>query len=470
MNGERTLSYADDRSEEERSFVAPYLVVALECERPMALPVRLSLVEVDRVAIGRGDERSWRRLSEEGNPTLRIALPDGWMSSRHATLTRVSGGGWMLRDEGSKNGTFVNGRPAGETLLCDGDLVEAGSTLLLFRDRVRRSMREAPDLDVTAGGAAHPALLTLSFELSRALAPLARLAPAGVSIVIGGESGTGKELTARAIHDLSARPGPFVALNCGALPETLVEGELFGVKRGAFSGAAEDRLGLVRAAHRGTLFLDEIADLPPGSQVKLLRVLQEGEVTPLGATQPVAVDVRVLAASHRSLAEMVERGGFRADLYARLAGAHVALPPLRQRREDIGLLVAVLLGRLLGPGAEAVRLEREAARALFLYPWPNNIRELEQTLRAAVALASGLRIAPTHLPEAVRGRPPAEADQRAREELVRLLAEHGGNISAVARAMGKARVQIRRWCRRFGIDPDAYRPEAYRGATSPDRK
>jgi transcriptional regulator with PAS, ATPase and Fis domain len=457
VKGERTLSYADDRSQEERSFASPYLVVALECERPLALPVRLSLAEVDRAAIGRGELRTWERLSEDGCPTLRVGLSDGWMSSRHAVLDRAAGGGWTLRDEGSKNGTFVNGRPITEALLCDGDLIEAGSTLLLFRERVRRTLREPPDLDVAAGGAAHPALVTLSFELARALASLARLAPAGVSIVLGGESGTGKELTARAIHDLSERPGPFVALNCGALPETLVEGELFGVRRGAYSGAAEDRAGLVRAAHRGTLFLDEIAELPPGSQVKLLRVLQEGEVTPLGATQPVPVDVRVVAASHRDLAEMVEGGQFRADLYARLAGAHVALPPLRQRREDIGFLIAVLLRRLLGGRAEGVKLEREAARALFLYSWPNNIRELEQALRAALALASGLRIAPVHLPEAVRGRPVTDGDQRLREELVRLLTEHAGNVSAVARAMGKARVQIRRWCRRFGIDPESYR-------------
>ena len=462
---ERTLSYVEDRSDDEQSFAAPYVVVALECERPLALPVRLSLAEVDRATIGRAEQRGWLRLSEDGCPTLRVGLADGWMSGRHATLMRAPGGSWLVRDEGSKNGTFVNGQSTGEVALCDGDLIEAGSTLFLFRDRVRRRVREPADLDAGAADAAHPALVTLSFELARALAPLSRLGPAGVSIVLGGESGTGKELTARAIHDMSGRAGPFVALNCGALPETLVEGELFGARKGAYSGSGEDRPGLVRAAHRGTLFLDEIADLPLGSQVKLLRVLQEGEVTPLGATQPVAVDVRVVAASHRSLAEMVEGGGFRADLYARLAGAHVALPPLRQRREDIGLLVAVLLQRLLGPRADAVRLEREAARALFLHSWPRNVRELEQTLRAASALASGLRIAPVHLPAEVRGRPAAEGDHEARAQLVRLLAEHGGNISAVARAMGKARVQIRRWCRRFAIDPDAYRPPA-----APERK
>jgi transcriptional regulator with PAS, ATPase and Fis domain len=457
VSEQRTLSYADERSEEERSFAAPYVVVALECERPLALPVRLSLAEVDRAAIGRADERSWRRLSEDGCPTLRVGLVDGWMSGRHALLFRGPGGGWLVRDEGSKNGTFLNGQPITEASLCDGDVIDAGSTLLLFRDRVRRRVREPADLDAGATGAAHPAMVTLSLELSRALAPLARLAPAGVSIVLGGESGTGKELTARAIHDLSGRPGPFVALNCGALPETLVEGELFGVRKGAYSGAGEDRPGLVRAAHGGTLFLDEIADLPAPSQVKLLRVLQEGEVTPLGSTHPVPVDVRVVAASHRSLSEMVERGVFRTDLYARLAGAHMTLPPLRQRREDVGLLVSVLLRRLLGVQAETVRFERDAARALFLHTWPRNIRELEQALRAAVALASGQRVAPHHLSESVRGRPPADGEREQREELVRLLHENSGNISAVARAMGKARVQIRRWCRRFGIDPDLYR-------------
>jgi transcriptional regulator with PAS, ATPase and Fis domain len=462
---EQTLSYVEERSDEERSFAAPYMVLALECERPLALPVRLSLAEVDRASVGRADERSWRRLSEDGCPTLRVGLADGWMSGRHAALLRGPGGSWLVRDEGSKNGTFLNGQPVTEAFLCDGDVIDAGSTLILFRDRIRRRVREPADLEAGSTGAAHPALVTLSLELSRALAPLVRLAPAGVSIVLGGESGTGQELTARAIHELSGRSGPFVALNCGALPETLVEGELFGVRKGAYSGAGEDRPGLVRAANGGTLFLDEIADLPAASQVKLLRVLQEGEVTPLGSTHPVPVDVRVVAASHRSLDEMVERGVFRTDLYARLAGAHLALPPLRQRREDIGLLVAVLLRRLLGAQAESVRFERDAARALFLHGWPRNIRELEQALRAAAALASSQRIAPAHLPEAVRGRPPAEGERQAREELVRLLTEHSGNISAVARAMGKARVQIRRWCRRYAIDPDSYRLPAV-----PERK
>jgi len=456
--GDRTLSYAEAAGGADRTFVSPYLVVALECERPLAAPVRLSLGEVDLCAIGRGEERTWTRESGAGESALRLALPDGWMSTRHATVRRGDAG-WMVRDEGSKNGTFLNGAAVGEATLADGDLIEAGSTCFLFRDRARRDPREPADL--VAGTARHPALATLNPELARELAALVPLASASVPIVLAGATGTGKELTARAVHDLSGRPGAFVAVNCGALPEGLIEGELFGARRGAYSGATEDRPGLVRAAHRGTLFLDEIAELPPGSQVKLLRVLQEEEVLPLGATAPVAVDLRVVAASHASLPALVDAGRFRADLYARLAGATLALPALCERREDIGLLVAAVIRRALGEEAHAVRLEREAARALFLHRWPLNVRELEQALRAALALAGPeRRIGLGHLPPSTReGGGAPGGDPALRDQLLKLLAEHGGNISAVARAMGKARVQVRRWCRRFGVDPDAFRPD-----------
>src|SRR5690606_11864233 len=234
----------------------PYLVIALECERPLAPPVRLSLAEVDGAAVGRADERAWSRVTEDGRGVLRIGVADGWMSGRHAALARGPAG-WMVRDLGSKNGTFVNGRLASEALLVDGDVIEAGSTLLLFRDRVRRGARDPAD-QIGGGAPAHPALATLNPELARARGALPPLAASAVPVVIGGESGTGKELTARAVHELARRPGAFIAVNCGALPDTLVEGELFGARRGAYSGASEDRPGLVRAAHSGTLFLDEI--------------------------------------------------------------------------------------------------------------------------------------------------------------------------------------------------------------------
>jgi len=182
--------------------------------------------------------------------------------------------------------------------------------------------------------------------------------------VIRGHSGTGKEVLARAVHELSGRRGRFVAVNCGGLVESLVQSELFGYRRGAFSGATEDRPGVIRTANAGTLFLDEIGDMPSSSQAVLLRVLQEREVKPLGATEPIAVDIRVMSATHCDLEGLIAAGDFRADLYARLSGFEFRLPPLGERREDIGLLTARLLERAV-PGVQ-LELSPDAARALFL--------------------------------------------------------------------------------------------------------
>jgi transcriptional regulator with GAF, ATPase, and Fis domain len=268
---------------------------------------------------------------------------------------------------------------------------------------------------------------------------------------------------------MSGGEGAFVAVNCGALPETLVESELFGYIKGAFSGATADRLGLIRSADHGTLFLDEIGDLSPPSQAALLRVLQEREVTPLGSSRPVRVTIQVVAATHHDLGTLVARGQFRRDLFARIAGFTVRLPLLSQRREDIGLLLASLLPRVAPEQASAIRLRVEAARALFNYEWPLNVRELEGCLGIATALAGRGPIKLEHLTEAVRGeRPAAETpaenlpplspeEQKRRDDLMELLREHRGNISAVARAAGKARVQIHRWLRRYRLDPRSYR-------------
>src|SRR5207302_1217977 len=189
-----------------------------------------------------------------------------------------------------------------------------------------------------------------------------------------GETGTGKEVIARAIHAASRRPGAFVAVNCGALAPNLVESELFGHKKGAFSGATEDHNGLVRAADKGTLLLDEIGDLPVPTQAALLRVLQQREVLPLGTTKPMPVDLRVVAASHRDLEAEVGAGRFREDLWSRLAGYTAQLPALRDRREDLGLLVAALLARLVQ--TRPIRFTSEAGLALVQYDWPRNVREL----------------------------------------------------------------------------------------------
>ena len=427
----------------------PQLVVALACDRPQAPSSRHLLDGLDEIVLGRGE-----RMVHRDGRRLVLRLPDPRMSSDHGRLVRERGA-WVIDDPRSKNGVVVNGAPTRKAVLGDGDVVELGHTFCLFR--VAPAAPGPADLE--AGDGDDPALVTFNGELAVALARLVRVAATDVPVVITGDTGTGKELVARAVHRGSGRRGPFVAINCGALPETLVEAELFGARKGAFSGATHDRPGLVRAADHGTLFLDEIAELRPPSQAALLRVLQEREVLPLGDTAPVPVDVRVVAASHRRLEQQVADGEFRDDLYARLNGYAIELPPLRGRREDLGLLVRALLARR--PGGDRATLAPAAARLLFAYPWPHNVRELEKTIASALALAPDRPIGPDDLPGAVRRgavTPPIatpDDDDALRARLVALLAEHQGNVAAVARAMGKERMQIHRWAKRLGIDLSA---------------
>ncbi|HUS65431.1 MAG TPA: sigma 54-interacting transcriptional regulator [Kofleriaceae bacterium] len=441
------------------------LTLLLECDRPAAGSSRHLLRGIDQVTVGRAGER---RATRSG-ATLTLGVPDATMSTVHARLVRELDR-WIVEDAGSKNGVLLDGARFRRAVLADGDLVELGHTIFLFRDAPAASWPpEVPlDLDAAAVAAPAPGLVTFVPELERAFADLLVVARTGASVLVQGETGTGKELLARAVHQVAAREGAFVAVNCGALPGTLVESELFGHRRGAFTGAAQDRPGAVRSADGGTLFLDEIGDLPLPSQAVLLRVLQEREVTPLGSSQPEPVDLKVVAATHHDLKELVARDVFRRDLYARLAGYAVRLPPLRQRREDLGLLVAALLPRV-APGGD-VRIGSAAARRLLRYDWPLNVRELEACLGVAAALARGAPIKLEHLPEALRSGPddarPARdveeaafsaEDEGRRDELVELLRQHDGNVSAVARALGKARAQIHRWLRRYRIDPDSYR-------------
>ncbi len=422
-----------------------WLFRVLACDAPLTSAARFCLDGVDEVVFARGKEDA----VERDGARLRLTLADRAVSSAHARLVRGLGG-WTLEDSGSTNGSFVNESRVERALLTDGDRVEIGHCFFVFRAEL--PVEAPPVRDDVAGLAAQSPLLGARFV------ELARVAPSTVPVVVLGESGTGKELMARALHQLSGRKGPFVPINCGALPTTLVQSELFGYKRGAFSGADEDRPGLVRAADRGTLFLDEIGDLPLASQAALLRVLQEGEVTPLGATRPIAVDVRVVAATHRSLEALVAAGQFRADLLARLAGWTLTLPPLRERLEDLGLL----LGKLAR--GRRMTLTWEAARALVRYGWPLNVRELEKCVSAALVLSDGAvdvaprppALAAAPAPSLPR-RPLAPEDEARRAELVQLFAAESGNVAAVARALGKAPVQIRRWARRYQLDPDAFR-------------
>jgi transcriptional regulator with GAF, ATPase, and Fis domain len=256
-------------------------------------------------------------------------------------------------------------------------------------------------------------------------------------------------------------------VNCGALPGMLIEAELFGSRQGAYTGATADRLGLVRSSERGTLFLDEIGELPPPAQVAFLRVLQEREVTPVGGDRPVKVDLRLCVATLRDLSTLVEHGAFRPDLYARLLGFTLTLPPLRERLVDFGLIASAVLAR--AAHGRAIRFSLGALRVLLRHDWPFNIRELEKTLGTAVALAIDDVIDLAQLPEAIRHPPtsmappgePAPAvhpdDATLRDRLVAALTAHQGNVVAVGKELGARRTQIYRWVHRFGVDVAAFR-------------
>ena len=446
----RTITRATERRR-ARDAARPFLFVLLQCDRPLQPGARFCIGDTTVVSIGRADALSTKLESD----VLEIGIPDKRVSSAHLRLECVLGA-WIAEDAGSKNGTFIDGRRLDRATLHDGAILELGDTFMLFREALT-----APDrpelLDARHLEAPAPGLATLLPSLAAEFERLQLVAQSRVPVLLRGESGTGKEVLAAAVHRLSGRPGAFQAVNCGGIPPNLVESQLFGHRRGAFSGAVADHPGVVRGADRGTLLLDEVGDLPLQAQAALLRVLQEEEVFPVGATKAARVDLRVVAATHRDLDALVSQGVFRADLLARLSGYACALPPLRERREDFSLLVASILS---GIGAINVTFSANAGRALLQYSWPLNVRELEKCLSSASVLARGGQIDMEDLPLAVRTapkRPQAAPDPKRRAELVALLRDHGGNVTGVARALGKARAQVQRWLRRYRIDPVVYR-------------
>ena len=301
-------------------------------------------------------------------------------------------------------------------------------------------------------------LVGVSPAIERTRDVLSRFAPSNATVLITGESGTGKEIVARGLHLRSPRRhGPFVAINCAALPDTLLESELFGHVRGAFTDARADRLGLFVQASGGTLFLDEIAELPLALQPKLLRALEEGVVRPLGSAAEVAIDVRVIAATHRDLATLVAEGRFRSDLYYRLHVLQLALPPLRARPEDIELLARrFTCERAADEGKDVRELSPEALDRLRRHRWPGNVRELRNCIDHALAMARGARIEVDDLPDelqalsAAEDQPPAPVPawptlaDREREYIDQVLDHVGGNRSAAARLLGVDRRTLMR--------------------------
>ena len=290
------------------------------------------------------------------------------------------------------------------------------------------------------------------------------VAPTDSTVLLSGESGTGKEVVARYIHRLSDRSErPFFSINCGALPESLLESELFGHLKGSFTGAVKDKDGLLVAANGGTLFLDEIGEMSAATQVKLLRAIQEREVIPVGSTEPKSVDVRIVAATNRDLEEEIRKGTFRSDLYYRLNVIQLRLPPLRERREDVELLARHFLERLgEREGREPRALPPETLEVLRAYDWPGNVRELENALERAAVVAPGAAIEQAHLPERVRERPEVRLvgeahlgnptmDVIERAYIQWVLQAEGGNKTRAAEVLGIDPSTLYRKLNRYGL-------------------
>ena len=309
-------------------------------------------------------------------------------------------------------------------------------------------------------------IITRSPEMEAILAKARLVASSDASVMIFGESGTGKELLARAIHRASSRATqPFVAVNCGAIPEQLLESELFGHVKGAFTGAASDYKGLFQAAGRGTVFLDEIGDMPLPLQVKLLRVLQEKEVRPIGSTQAVKVDVRIISATHRNLEEAIKAGTFREDLYYRLHVVALSLPSLSQRREDIPVLASHFLKNLATRYGKTLNgFAQDALEVLVKHNWPGNVRELYNVIEQAVALATTPIITPALLETAIRGETgnlssfeSARFDFE-RDYLAKLLKITNGNVTQAARLAKRNRTEFYKLLQRHHLNPSMFKP------------
>ena len=312
--------------------------------------------------------------------------------------------------------------------------------------RENRALKEAMRKEQTVHG-----ILGKSEAIGKVFSTIGKVAEYKTTVLIQGESGTGKELVARALHDGSSRKNKaFIPINCGAIPETLLESELFGHRKGAFTDAHADKKGLFAEAHQGTLFLDEIGELPLSLQVKLLRVLQEGCVRPLGATRDQDVDVRVIAATVRDLQREVQEGRFREDLYYRLNVLQINVPPLRERRDDIMLLVEHFIERNNRRLGTQIRdLDQRTRKLLLDHPWPGNVRELENTIERAVVLADGDTLTVADLPERMRepadpvaaslanGELSIKKTARFMEETLirRALEKTGGNRTAAAKLL-----------------------------------
>ena len=341
-----------------------------------------------------------------------------------------------------------------------GQVIGAVETLIDVSELAQKE-RELSDLRRSLEGQPDGrfGMLGRSEVMRRLFDLIENVAKSEAPVLIHGESGTGKELVARAIHQLgSRRDQPFIKVNCAALNQSLLESELFGHVRGAFTGAERTRLGRFEAAHRGNIFLDEIGDVPLATQVKLLRVLENREVERVGDHQPIAVDVRIITATNQDLESLIAQGEFREDLFYRINVVPLAVPPLRRRLEDIPLIANQAIRRIALKGGKPVTgLTPKAMERLLAYSWPGNVRELINALEFAFVLSSGGLIAAEHLPPRIAGSGPAASPRRGRpaldrQHLVEVLRQCGGNQSQAARVLGVSRVTVWKRIKDYGIN------------------
>ncbi len=388
-------------------------------------------------------------LTIGSRPECGLCLADATVSRKHAEVLPTAAG-YLLQDLGSTNGTFLDGVKVDRAYLRDGARLTVGETDLVFTLAGREALKHdgAPSV--------FGQMVAVSRTMLRAFTLLEGLAASDITVLIQGETGTGKELAARAVHDRSPRAArPFVIFDCSTVPAQLMESELFGHTRGAFTGASEARPGAVEEAEGGTLFLDEIGDLPLDLQPKLLRLLDNREYKRIGTSDRRKADVRFVAATNADLEEQVHRGRFRQDLFFRISAARVHLPPLRERPEDIPALAAYFLEIVDRGRGRGLSLKKDAVKALQKHSWPGNVREMKNVLEAAAALCPGREIAAGDLPSlAAQGGVPgggslADAEEQAIKEA---LEKAKGNRRKAARLLGIAPSTLYAKMKKYGME------------------
>ncbi len=422
-------------------------------------PLRLSVTAgPDRKLVR---ELSGERIVVGTHESCDLVLTDPTVSRQHLEISLVPQG-WAVCDLDSRNGTFVGDLRVREVIVSRETKIQLGATQLRVEP-----LRAAVDLAVGDAERFGP-LLGRSAVMRRLFEVLTRLAPSDATVLITGESGTGKEVAARAIHEASPRRHkPFVVVDCGGLPANLIESELYGHQRGAFTGATHARDGAFVAADGGTLFLDELGELPLELQTRLLGALERRQVQPLGSNRPRSVDTRVIAATNRDLRKEVNRGSFRADLYFRLAVMNVHMPALREHSEDIPQYVAAMLAEW-AEGGSSVQLDAETVARLQAQPWPGNVRELRNTVERAVILgelSAPAESAPTQLQARESGAAGVDPtipfkvgkaaliEQYERSYIEALMLRFEQNITRATRAAEIDRVYLLRLLDKYGLRP-----------------